>query len=75
MRDSYRLGYHAVVLAALVTWLREHGVTTVIVKSTAQYWWPVWLEWEGQFASYLAQARFHADPHGRKTLWGDARFV
>ena len=67
-----RFGTTRSCLRTLAAWLREHEVTTVVMESTAQYWWPVWLELEGQFALHLAQARSNAAPHGRKTDWGDA---
>lgn len=60
-------------LADLADWLRQRQVDSVVMESTAQYWWPVWLELESQCHLYLAQARSNAAPHGRKTDFGDAR--
>ena len=56
----------------LALWLQSHGVEAVVMESTAQYWWPVWVELEGQFALRLAQARSNRGPRGRKTDFGDA---
>jgi transposase len=60
-------------LAELAGWLGQEQVDSVVMESTAQYWWPVWLELEPQCRMYLAQARSNAAPHGRKTDFGDAR--
>ncbi len=59
-------------LRQLASWLRGHEVGPVVMESTAQYWWPVWLELEKQFELYLAQARSNSAPRGRKTDFGDA---
>jgi transposase len=56
----------------LSEWLRGHKVTAVVMESTAQYWWPVWVELEADFQLYLAQARSNKGAHGRKTDRGDA---
>ena len=44
-------------LNELITFLRQHSVRDVAIESTAQYWRPVWMALEGQFALTLAQAR------------------
>ncbi len=56
----------------LALWLQGHGVKAVVMESTAQYWWPVWVELEEQFAPRLAQARSSRGPRGRKTDFEDA---
>lgn len=56
----------------LAQWLHGHQVQSVVMESTAQYWWPVWVELEEQFALHLAQARSNKAPRGRKTDFGDA---
>lgn len=51
----------------LGSWLRERGVTEVVMESTAQYWKPVWLDLEPHFAKlHLAQAHSNRAPKGRK---------
>lgn len=60
-------------LRELAGWLGQEQVGAVVMESTAQYWWPVWLELESQCSIQLAQARSNAAPHGRKTDFGDAR--
>ena len=60
-------------LRELAGWLVQEQVGAVVMESTAQYWWPVWLELESQCSMGLAQARSNAAPHGRKTDFGDAR--
>jgi len=59
-------------LRQLAGWLGELGVEQVVMESTAQYWWPVWLELEGRFGLHLAQAWSNRAPGGRKTDFGDA---
>lgn len=56
----------------LAQWLQGHQVQGVVMESTAQYWWPVWVELEEHFALHLAQARSNKAPRGRKTDFGDA---
>jgi transposase len=45
------------------------------MESTAQYWRPVWMALEGQFALTLAQARSTRAPRGRKCDKVDARRI
>ena len=58
----------------IVSWLREHDVTEVVMESTAQYWKPVWLDLEPHFAKlHLAQAHSNRAPKGRKNDFRDAK--
>jgi transposase len=58
----------------VVNWLRERGVTEVVMESTAQYWKPIWLELEPHFAKlHLAQAHSNRAPQGRKNDFRDAK--
>jgi transposase len=58
----------------VVSWLREHKVTEVVMESTAQYWKPVWLDLEPHFAKLqLAQAHSNRAPKGRKNDFRDAK--
>jgi transposase len=58
----------------LAAWLKERGVSIVVMESTAQYWKPVWLDLEPHFAQmYLAQAHSNRAPRGRKNDFADAR--
>jgi hypothetical protein len=60
--------------AHLVSWLQQHGVIEVVMKSTAQYWKPVWLDLEPHFAKlHLAHAQSNRAPKGRKNDFGDAK--
>lgn len=59
-------------LDELHRWLGAHGVEAVVMESTAQYWWPIWIDLEQQWALFLAQAQSNAAPHGRKTDFRDA---
>jgi transposase len=62
-------------LNELTAFLRQHGVRDVAMESTAQYWRPVWMALEGQFALTLAQARSTRAPRGRKWDKADARRI
>ena len=57
----------------LVSWLQQHGVTEVVMESTAQYWKPVWLDLEPHFKLHLAQAHSNGAPQGRKNDFGDGK--
>lgn len=60
-------------LRDLAAWLLELGVGEVVMESTAQYWYPVWVALENQFRLHLAQAHSNAAPQGRKTDFADAK--
>src|SRR6266852_1415438 len=58
----------------VVSWLKERGVTEVVMESTAQYWKPVWLDLELHFEKlHLAQAHSNRAPKGRKNDFRDAK--
>src|SRR6516162_3635712 len=58
----------------VVAWLKERGVTEVVMESTAQYWKPVWLDLEPHIAKlHLAQAHSNRAPKGRKDDFRDAK--
>lgn len=59
-------------LKELSQWLKRQTVEAVVMESTAQYWWPIWVELEPRWELFLAQARSNAAPHGRKTDFRDA---
>ncbi len=67
-----RCGSTSQEMAVLANWLHDHGVATVVMESTAQYWKPVWAALEGEFTLLLAQARSNAAPRGRKSDYADA---
>lgn len=56
----------------LIQWLRQLQVSEIAMESTAQYWRPVWIAWEGQFRLHLAQPRSTLAPRGRKSDFADA---
>ena len=70
--ERRRFGSTSLEIANLSGWLDEHGVTEVVMESTAQYWKPVWLALEGRFRLHLAQAWSNRAPRGRKTDFKDA---
>lgn len=53
--------------------LQQAEVTEVVMESTAQYWRPVWSEWEPHFTLHLAHAQSNRAPKGRKSDWADAK--
>jgi transposase len=71
--DQQKFGTTAAELRRLSAWLADRAVTAVVMESTAQYWWPVWLALESHWPLYLAQARSNRAPHHRKTDWADAQ--
>jgi transposase len=72
--ECRRFGAGASERNHIVSWLREHNVTEVVMESTAQYWKPVWLDLERHFAKlHLAQAHSNRAPKGRKNDFGDAK--
>jgi transposase len=70
--ERCRFGSTSRELANLSQWLEAHGVTEVVMESTAQYWKPVWLALEGCFDLHLAQAWSNRAPRGKKTDFKDA---
>jgi transposase len=52
--------------------LAEQQVGVVVMESTAQYWKPVWMQLEGRFQLYFAQAQSNRAPRGRKSDFRDA---
>jgi transposase len=59
-------------LTVLAEWLAGQEVKEVVMKSTAQYWKPVWQALERQRKLYLAQAHSNKAPKGRKRDFADA---
>jgi len=70
--DQRKFASRASELKHLAAWLISHGVNLVVMESTAQYWRPVWLALEKDFALHLAQAQSNAAPRGRKSDFVDA---
>jgi transposase len=59
-------------LRRLAAWLVGRRVRDAVMESTAQYWKPIWMQLEGQFQLYLAQAQSNRAPRGRKSDFRDA---
>jgi transposase len=70
--EKRKFGTTTAELSHLSSWLRQRGVDEVVMESTAQYWKPVWLSLEGQFALRLAQAWSNRAPQGKKNDFKDA---
>jgi transposase len=68
-----RFGTGSAELSHLLAWLRQHGVTEVVMESTAQYWKPVWMELEPHLRLHLAQAQSNKAPKGRKSDLADTK--
>lgn len=71
--EKRRFGATASELLHLIAWLQAHGVSEVVMESTAQYWKPVWLALEAHFRQYLAQAWSNRAPQGKKADFKDAQ--
>jgi len=63
-------------LEALVTWLQDCHIDTVVMESTGVYWIPIYemLEHHG-IVPYLVNARHVKTVPGRKTDWNDAQWL
>ena len=70
--EQRKFGTNAGELKHLTAWLESHGVSLVVMESTALYWRPVWLALEGEYILHLAQAQSNAAPRGRKSDYADA---
>jgi transposase len=70
--EQRKFGSNGGELKHLAAWLGSHGVSLVVMESTALYWRPVWLALEGQYILHLAQAQSNAAPRGRKSDYADA---
>jgi len=57
----------------LGAWLQAHGVSEVVMESTAQYWRPVWNGLEAHFRLHLTHPLKTQAPRGRKFDFRDAR--
>jgi len=57
----------------LAAWLQHHGVTDVVMESTAQYWRPVWHGLEPHFHLHLTHPMRTRAPRGRKRDFRDAQ--
>ena len=60
-------------LRRLSRWLRAQEGQEAVLESTAQYWRPVWLEWEPPMLLHLAHAFSNRAPRGRKHDFRDAQ--
>ncbi len=57
----------------LAAYLRQEGVTEVVMESTAQYWRPVWYGLEAHFQLHLCHPLRTRGRRGRKSDFRDAR--
>lgn len=62
-------------LLAMADWLRECGVTHIVMESTGVYWKPVWHILEGQFQLLLVNAQHVKAIPGRKTDRRDSAWL
>src|SRR4051812_32823818 len=67
-----RFGTTGREIQRLSDWLVEQPVSEVAIESTAQYWKPVWIAWEGRFQLHRAPARSTTGPRGRQSDFADA---
>ena len=62
-------------LLVLRDWLKEHGVTNVVMEATGDYWKPIWHLLEDEFELMLVNARHVKQVPGRKTDVSDAAWL
>jgi transposase len=62
-------------LLVLCDWLKEHGVTHVVMEATGDYWKPVWYILEDAFQLMLVNARDVKQLPGRKTDVSDSAWL
>jgi transposase len=62
-------------LLKLADWLREHGVTHVVMEATGVYWRPVWAILAGQFELILVNPHHVKAIPGRKTDAKDCEWI
>ncbi len=57
----------------LAAYLKHHGVSELVMESTAQYWRPVWYGLEGLFVQHLCHPLKTRGRRGRKSDFRDAQ--
>src|SRR5438874_937058 len=62
-------------LLTLSDWLKQQGVTHVVLESTGTYWKPVWAILEGAFDLTLCNAAHIKQVPGRKTDQKDSEWI
>jgi len=68
-----KFGTNRLDIQHLGAWLQAHGVSEVVMESTAQYWRPVWMGLEPLFGLHLTHPLKTRAPRGRKFDFRDAR--
>jgi transposase len=62
-----KFGANRADIQHLGAWLQAHGVSEVVMESTAQYWRPVWYGLEPHFRLHLTHPLKTRAPRGRKS--------
>jgi transposase len=62
-------------LLSLADWLKQHGVTHVVMEATGVYWRPIWAILEGQFELMLVNPHHVKAIPGRKTDAKDCEWI
>src|SRR5687767_1069023 len=71
--ELLRVGTTTSELLRLSEWLKERGVTVVVMEATGVFWKPVWHVLEGDFELMLANAQHVKAVPGRKSDVNDAQ--
>jgi len=71
--EKRQFGANRADIQHLAAWLQAHGVSEVVMESTAQYWRPVWNGLEPHFRLHLTHPLKTRAPRGRKFDFRDAR--
>jgi transposase len=71
--EKRQFGTNRADIQHLAAWLQAHGVSEVVMESTAQYWRPVWSGLEPHFGLHLTHPLRTQAPRGRKFDFRDAQ--
>jgi len=71
--EQRKFGSTKIELEHCAAYLRQHGVSEVVMESTAQYWRPVWYALESHFTLHLCHPLRTRGRQGRKTDFRDAK--
>ncbi len=71
--EKHKFGTTRAEILHLEAWLQAHGVSEVVMESTAQYWRPVWYGLEKLCKLHLTHPLKTRAPRGRKSDFRDAQ--
>ena len=76
LEDVKEFGVYAEDLTELCLWLKEHGITSVALESTGNYWQNLYVELEKHGLEVtLCNGKFTKNAKGKKTDVKDCRWI